>query len=312
MEKVTIQQTHLKYPYYVKKHERRVKSAVKALSDRGIGHSIYDYPLDDYKSSDTVFIFGSGSSINEITGDMWEHIRDCDSIGLNRWPIHDFVPTFYFFEWLLGQGMDRYDNDYLRLISARSDDYDSTPMILKSAKDLKRKLVPSMIPDELIGKIILASNTNYNYHKWIDASDTVQANKKLLEYLSRIGRFRPTDEHHPFYGNRGSISYLIHFAMKLGYNKIILCGVDMINSKYFWDENREYYESKPYPIPERKSRKGNKQDTHRINDSDINELTLEEIIYQMNEFILNPNEIELFVENSVSALHPEIPEYSQL
>ena len=38
-----------------------------------------------HKTSDTIFILGSGPSINLITDDQWDHISSCNSIGFNYW-----------------------------------------------------------------------------------------------------------------------------------------------------------------------------------------------------------------------------------
>ena len=54
--------------------------------------------LRPLKTSDTVFILGSGWSINEITDARWSIIARHDSIAMNFWPFHPFVPRIYLFE----------------------------------------------------------------------------------------------------------------------------------------------------------------------------------------------------------------------
>src|SRR5205085_6794487 len=54
--------------------------------------------LSQLKTSDTLFILGSGPSINAISPDRWEAIARSDSIGFNFWLYHPFVPKIYFFE----------------------------------------------------------------------------------------------------------------------------------------------------------------------------------------------------------------------
>ena len=61
----------------------------------------YQLPLVDeidltaYKRSDTLFVLGSGPSINRIPQERWRAIAAHDSVGFNFWPYHPFVPTFY-------------------------------------------------------------------------------------------------------------------------------------------------------------------------------------------------------------------------
>ena len=50
------------------------------------------------KKTDTLFILGSGASINELTQEQWGFIKQHDSVGFNNWVVHKFVPDFYMFE----------------------------------------------------------------------------------------------------------------------------------------------------------------------------------------------------------------------
>jgi hypothetical protein len=280
-------------------------AAMQALSNKGIGPTIHNSSLDNHKSSDTVFILGSGSSINDITSSIWQHIDSHDSMGLNRWPVHDFVPTFHVFEMSVRSDNANFNKDYWKMLSLRSEDYDNTPIILKNTPGSAQKLSRERIPEKLVGKIILSADTSYSELTY--GSDSIKLNKKLLAYLKRTGRFEPGNSY-PIYRKRASISYLIHLAVKLGYQRIVLCGVDMVDSEYFFEENDSYYKDKPYPIPKHES--DDKEGEHKTNDPDYGELTLEKVIYQMNNIILKPSGIELFVENTKSALHPEVPLYS--
>ena len=62
-----------------------------------------------YKKSDTLFILGSGSTINKISDKQWGKIDDHDSIGFNFWLVHDFVPDFFKFELDLSGESNRTD-----------------------------------------------------------------------------------------------------------------------------------------------------------------------------------------------------------
>ena len=305
IERYMIKQTRLSYPYYARKYERNAVGAMQALSNKGIGPTIHNLSLDKHKSSNTIFILGSGSSINDITSSMWQHIDSHDSMGLNRWPVHDFVPTFHIFEMKVRSDYANYNRDYWKMLSLRSEDYDNTPIILKNTMGSAQKLSRERIPEKLVGEIILSADTSYSELTY--GSDPIKLNKRLLAYLKRTGRFEPGNGY-PIYRKRASISYLIHLAVKLGYQRIVLCGVDMVDSEYFFEENKNYYKDKTCPIPKHES--DDKEGEHKTNDPDYGELTLEKVIYQMNDIVLKPSGIELFVENTKSALHPEVPLYS--
>jgi hypothetical protein len=65
---------------------------------RGLGQDIETFLPAGVKTSDTLFILGSGSLINELDDDDWRLIAAHKSVGFNFWPIHKFVPTYYFYE----------------------------------------------------------------------------------------------------------------------------------------------------------------------------------------------------------------------
>src|SRR5579864_8355848 len=47
------------------------------------------------RRSETVFIFGSGASLNELTRSDWDHIGRHDTMGFNWWVHQHFVRTDY-------------------------------------------------------------------------------------------------------------------------------------------------------------------------------------------------------------------------
>ena len=119
LEQNIIAKTMFEIPYYVWKYDRKANKAMNTLSERGIGPRITEYPLSDYKSSDKLFILGSGSSITDISDTQWAHIDEHDSFGLNRWPVHEFTPTYYTFEIRMDPSKKQYREAFWELMEAR-------------------------------------------------------------------------------------------------------------------------------------------------------------------------------------------------
>jgi hypothetical protein len=311
IEKQTIERTRFEIPYYVRKHNKRAKRITNFVSDKGIGQNINEIDLIKYKSSDTVFILGSGSSITQISDDKWDHIDQHDSIGLNRWPIHEFIPTYHVFETRMDPEYEDFTQTYWKLLDRRQKEYSQIPIILKGLSSLYRKLSLEDIPNWLIGKLILSCDSSY--HNILTPASPSGRNETLLQYLYNRGQFQP-GKMNVLYRKRGSISYLIHLALYLGYNKIVLCGVDMVDSAYFFDENNEYYKKKNIPIPRTPTAEYDNHDDsepHKTNDLSAGKLTLEKIIYSLNDLILESYNVDLYVENTKSALYPRLPVYEQ-
>src|SRR5690606_5685681 len=85
----------------VDKHgfEYTVRELVQMYEVNNLSTSWHGELLSDanfnYKRSDTIFLLGSGPSINRITAQQWANIKQHDSIGFNFWLAHKFIPTFY-------------------------------------------------------------------------------------------------------------------------------------------------------------------------------------------------------------------------
>src|ERR1700732_770880 len=86
--------------------------------------------LRKWQNSDTLFILGSGPSINQISSERWAAISHHDTIGFNFWLYHRFVPKIYFAEsHILGmdlQGLAAYNS----IAERRAADYLDTLKII--------------------------------------------------------------------------------------------------------------------------------------------------------------------------------------
>lgn len=180
--------------------------------------------FEEYKKkSDTIFILGTGRSIDEITNKQWNFIKKHDSLALNLFPFCDFIPNIYMFEHIRDK---KARNNWLSIIKKY---YNHKPyLILTSNYSLN----------------LIETNSEYLEMKKI-------LNKKLFNKL----RFYPIyfARHysiHTFYFSRflskllpksyllhvrGSISVAIDFAVKMKYKNIVLCGIDLDNRGHFYD-----------------------------------------------------------------------------
>ncbi|WP_336325844.1 hypothetical protein [Halovenus sp. HT40] len=309
IEKQTVSRTRFEIPYYVRKHNKRAKRFTRLLAERGIGPRIAEAGLSDYKSSDTLFILGSGSSITQITDAQWQHIDERDSVGLNRWPIHEFTPTYHVFETRMEPEYEEFTRTYWNLLNSRQAAYENIPIILKDVSTVYRRLEPDDLPGWLAGNLIVSCDSSYN--NIVTPASSVERNEALLQHLYDRGHFN-SGEFNILYRKRGSISYLIHFALCLGYENIVLCGVDMVDSTYFFDEREAHYQEQGIPIPRPPSAthdNHNNEETHKTNDPDAGQLTLEKVIYSLREIVLKNEGVTIYVENEKSALHPRLPLY---
>lgn len=269
--------------YTFKKLEKRVNGLVDKLSCFHSAPPVTKRLLLSKKKSDTLFVLGSGSSICSYTPDMWEQVRSHDSIGFNFWFLHDFVPDYYVAELPM---QEERRNLFFRNLSKKKAAYSSCLKMFKSPgfyayhRELKK----------LDGRIVLSN--------WFRARNPEDLARKI-QAVSRKRYLLPV-----IYHQTASVDWILFFSMALGYQEVVLCGVDLNHAEYFYERQREEIEAQGLEIPV------NLQvNTHRTNDLVANKgLSLSRIIeiYQDSK----PNNFpKLYIALESSALYPQLPTY---
>jgi hypothetical protein len=248
------------------------------------------------KKSDTLFVLGSGSSINHISEDEWGVIRESDTLGFNFWVLHDFVPNFYVFE---PTHISPWRECFLRAHHLRCDDYQGTVNILKDGeRDKKRKLLDYIesLPEKFRQNLYLSWD-------WEIPDESVDSFTETIRLLKKNGYL--TSSRMPCYRKRASVFYIILLALRFGYKEIILCGVDLSDSQYFYEEKRDIYSDMGGPVrPVLRN-----MNVHKTNDTAYGELTISRLIEILNQEVLLPSGIELSVAFRSSKLYPMLPSY---
>ena len=174
------------------------------------------------RRSDTVFIFGSGASLNELSSETWEEIGLHDTFGFN-WFVHQ---RFVRCDFHLIRGIPDTDRDpsvwrpqleqYFRLIEENACFADTTYLVHGGFRAINgnRVIGYRLLP---IGNPVFRWRTN--------VSD---------ELPSRT--FRQGLVH-----GYSTLQECVNAAYLLGWRRIVLAGVDLYDRRYFWlppDETR--------------------------------------------------------------------------
>ena len=238
------------------------------------------------KKSSKLFILGCGSSINDLTDENWQEIKKNDTLGINRWILHEHVPNFLLFEGAkksdLAQGETR--NTFIYDVLNQSNyryknslflvkDLDSLYINFKKLSSIYDRIIPiyKLIPP---GKSFLSAKKSIQIFK----------KYKILNSIS-----------FPF-GNRGTITHAISLALNMGYEEIILCGIDL-NGPYFWENNHSNLLFKPQELEE--GEKNN--EIHKTNVKEDNNVTVEEIISLIKDNSMKINQ-SIFISSKKSVL----------
>lgn len=242
------------------------------------------------KKSDTVFILGSGASINQYSDEQWYEISTKDSVGFNFWLIHHFVPSFYVYE----ENLDKQRNNiFYNILSLKKNKYKGIPLIVK---DIEYKgLSIEKLPNEL------------KSHVYISTDLTVGCTREELELFYQKGyEYIVSKNKHGLKAiikKSGTLSYLLILAEQLNYKKIVLCGVDLNNSAYFYDDLR-FQQS--FSVPQNNLAANEKHPTNQATGENV---PIEDVIFVINELVFKPKGIKLYVGSKESALYPRLPYY---
>ena len=197
----------------------RMRGVPWALSFLGTRHyrNLTEIELSATRKSDTIFIFGSGYSINDISDDEWALFESHDTMSFN---------------WFMRQRMVRIDYHLIREVG--EDDRDPSvwrPKILEYAN--------------LIAENALYAQTIFLVQKgWRAINGNRLVGMKLLPESARVFRFRNrlrTDYERPASSFREGLSHgastltdCLNFAYILGWRQVVLVGVDLYDRRYFW------------------------------------------------------------------------------
>ena len=247
----------------------------------------FDDIRKDIKKSDTVFILGTGETINAIPEKQWKHIAEHDSAAINWWPLHSFVPTYYYSEY---PHKTEYFNYFKNMLSDNiSKNYQHTIFFLSLNRAVRRGIHPRVTPELFPENPAICF---YQYHKPLRFENISELDSSSFERTV-------------FY--RGSLTAVLDLMNRIGYKKIVLLGVDLNKHLYFYDNHpgmRKLFDS-GYGTP-LKERENNR---HLMTLCAPRKIAIQEYLYLLNDLYYKPNDITLFCGSPKSLLAEKLPLY---
>jgi hypothetical protein len=248
--------------------------------------------LQSLRASDTLFMLGSAWSINDISDPRWKIIGKHDSIGLNFWPAHPFVPRFFHFENIAYDDHPVMHDAFQSLLTRRAAAYANTVKIVTNVEPVERRQMFFELPE------VLKKNLYAGFSMPVVArnEDELRAG---IRYMRSIGAFSPRAKTAWFFKYGGSVIGTMTLAVLMGYKRIVLCGVDLNRQEYFYQHRDLYPEYADWEFV-------SKKDIHLTTRRLPWLVPAQTAIYLFKELVLDPGKIELFVESSVSTLYPRV------
>jgi hypothetical protein len=268
---------------------------------QGALQTVDDLDIAARKRSSTVFILGSGSSVNALTEADWAVIGGHDSIGFNYWLIHGFVPTFYFVE--LGTASAEEDRYIVHLLSRRLPDLTDMPIIVESKCWLRTDGVAIRPPSQLRSHLFFYAP----YYLRTTSADVVAWVLHRCHSLWRHG----SGDLQAMVHHRASLGAVILFAFLAGYESIVLVGVDLNNSLYFWETNSYILGGAAGPPTAQSGQAAHPTVDPSQNAEEVS-IPIDEYLRLLDSSVLRPSEVTLSVANPTSRLVLFLPIYRGL
>jgi hypothetical protein len=194
----------------------------------GIPPLTLDWLSEGIKPDSTLFLLGSGESVEALTATEWAEVQENFSIGINAWPLHPFVPNVLAFE-----PFDDASTDYLQLfenVLFESRFSSRRPKVLlfrpNKTQDGSRYL---LIPESLRKNARL-------YGRFVPNSRNLRTVSREIAMLGELQK-RGGIADALVLDSGASIIRLVSLGMRLGFTKVVLIGVDLNGGQYFWEKN---------------------------------------------------------------------------
>ncbi len=192
----------------------------KELKQKNLQY-IGDFDATKYKTSDQLFILGSSYSINDVTEEEWQMVKAADSVGVNNWVFHDFVPTYYVLE--TPQRTEQF-SFFKEELNKKAEAYKNVPFFVQYVHYSKSK-------NHLDDVKIDSSKIFYNVPYMPNTLNTSIIKKMLKQWNAKQNKTLEDLIHYS-----GSLSYIIMMGVILGYKEIVLLGVDLNDNRYFFQD----------------------------------------------------------------------------
>lgn len=193
---------------------------------------------NNVKTSNRLFILGSGPSINDLSENDWSIIRRHDSVGFNCWWLHDFIPTFYVAQEIYDKNSSAFKNDIMtNAYLLRQEDYLNVPVVFRGSVvnegTLEHCAFFMALYSTKTNNLVLSGELSWNaIARKARTKDDV---REALELMRKTGWLRKGKITGQIPKAIASVTFIMALGCQMGYDEIILCGIDMNDSNHFYD-----------------------------------------------------------------------------
>ena len=248
-------------------------------------------------TSDTVFILGSGSSVNRLPSQFFDHIHQHESIGINFWPIHPFPPKTLATETDNVPGPPSKATEFLSLKIGQP------PLLgtVSSILTLRPPFPPNKnrlyrLPSETATKSLLYGRANMITRSEDNLVLDLERTIKSLWGKKRVTALPD---------NGSSVVRMTFLALAHGFSKIVWVGVDQDGRGYFWSQGggSDSYAEASRLFPRKNG------EPHSTSSSDNRPFSNDIFLRALSAAAQKTGTSKIFLASGESTLADEIPVY---
>lgn len=207
---------------------KRLKKTYKIFSNK----KNFKFFFNINKKNKKIFIFGSGSSINKLNLKNYKEINKYHSIGINNWIFHKFITNYYMIEL----SSDDAWNEKIRLrILFLLKNKKKNPIFLIYRGNSNPKKIQNWMRGMDLKRVFLYEYLRPDIFK----KDLEYQFMKSLEYLLKKNKKTNIIT----IGVRATIERSISLSLLLGYSQIIILGIDLKNTRVFWNNKDKNFKT---------------------------------------------------------------------
>ena len=272
-------------------HELKQESLFVSTRARETGFETLDFSQLERSLPNSAtkrfFILGSGSSVNNLVERNFEEIRSHTSVGINTWLLHHFVPDIYSYEPVTHKATDHYGS--LRLL-ATSDLSQTRPRILF----LKPR---SPLESQQLRHIPVGLRKNTFLYGRV-APVTRSLTNVGLEVYETLVKQRASTIGNVTLDSGASVFRMTYLALLMNFTEIVYVGVDLIDSRYFWEANTAFLLNKGVASFD----SGQAPGAHETMNAMNRPFPIDKILQELVTTICTNEEAKFFTANSESPL----------
>lgn len=222
-------------------------------------------------------IIGCGPSVNKLPDDFFENLNDCDVTAFSYAALLPLKQIHYYLYEIPRGTLQSHHEQYLYPTLKERHSQGNLKQIMLKNPHAREGMFYDLFPN-------VASSMTFAIHM-----QTISGLKRMLRILTAFGLAKKA-----FFQTRASLFSTCYWADALGYEEILLIGIDLNTSKYFYEEDSKWIKThipNPYPDDEIS------EDVHPTNDGTMG-LKLEDAMQVLSEHI----DAKILIQNPESAL----------